>query len=239
MTWVLGVLIWSLFTKSRKRKRKLAITGIALLCFFSNNFIVDEFFRAYEQRDNTVFTKGERYDIAIVLGGFMTYDPISQLEGFYDSSDRFLHAFRLLEQDKVDRVLLSGGSGSVLRPDEREAELMRKFLAKIGRGYEEFIFERESKNTYENALFAVNELKKNKPNGKYLLITSGYHMPRAQRCFEKVGIAVTPYSVDHYVGSRRFDPEYLFMPSIRALERWNILIHEWVGMAVYWVKGYV
>jgi len=116
---------------------------------------------------------------------------------------------------------------------------MRKFLLKIGEDRENFLFETESKNTYENAINSAKFLKRNRPNGKYLLITSGYHMPRAVKCFNKQGIDVTPYSVDHYVGLRRFDPDHLLLPSASAFQRWNILIHEWVGTITYRLMGYL
>jgi len=237
--WVFIILIWSYKTKSAKRKKKLFIIGLSVFYFFTNSFIVDEFFRLYEERNPITQNIDEKYDIAIVLGGFMTYDPTTKLEGFHESSDRFIHAYRLLKEDKVDLVLLTGGSGSILRPEDREAELMRKFLLKIGEDREHFLFETESKNTRENAVNSKLTLKKNRPKGKYLLITSGYHMPRAVKCFEKVGVEVTPYSVDHYVGERRYEPDYLLLPSVSALQRWNILIHEWLGYIIYKIMGYI
>ena len=239
LTWVFAIFIWAWFTKLEVRKKKLRILGVGVLYFFTNSFIVDEFFRWHEQRDEITSTLNEKYDIAIVLGGFMTYDPMASLEGFHESSDRFLHAYKLMKQGDVDLVLLSGGSGSILRPEDREAELMRMFLLKIGEDREHFLFETESKNTRENAVNCALTIKKNRPKGKYLLITSGYHMPRAIKCFEKVGVPVTPYSVDHYVGERRFEPDYLFLPSVSALSRWNILIHEWIGTITYKMMGYV
>ena len=239
LTWVFILMLWSIKTKSKSRKKRLNIISISVLFFFSNSFVVDEIFRLYEQRDDITKQMDSHFDIAIVLGGFMTYDPISNLEGFHESSDRFLHAYRLLKQGKVDKVLLSGGSGSILRAEDKEAELMRLFLLKIGEDREHFIFETESKNTRQNAVNSALAIKKNKPNGKYLLITSGYHMPRALKCFEKVGVPVTPYSVDHYIGERRYEPDYLLMPNTGALERWRILIHEWMGRVTYKLMGYI
>ncbi len=232
------MVIWAFRTKSVVRKKKLTLYAVLTLYFFSNSFIVDELFRLYEQRDDIESIEKEHFDIGIVLGGYMTYDPESTLEGFHESSDRFIHAYRLLKEGKVDKLLLSGGSGSILR-DDREAELMRLFLLKIGEDRRHFIFETESKNTYENAVNSALALRKNKPNGKYLLITSGYHMPRSVKCFDKVGVSVTPYSVDHYVGETRWDPEYLLVPNPNALHRWNILIHEWLGVIVYKLAGYI
>jgi len=95
------------------------------------------------------------------------------------------------------------------------------------------IIEKESKNTRENAVNVAKILNKDFPEGKYLLVTSGYHMPRAKRCFQKVGITVTPFSVDHYAGKRKFIFDHLFLPDIYIIAKWETLFHELVGFITY------
>lgn len=76
-------------------------------------------------------------------------------------------------------------------------------------------------------------------NGKYLLVTSGYHMPRSMAVFKKVGYKnLTPYITNRVSGKRRFTFDHLLIPNVDALFSLNFLIHEWVGFVVYKLKGY-
>ncbi|HLU86073.1 MAG TPA: YdcF family protein [Vicingaceae bacterium] len=237
--WVFGLLIAMLLVKSPRLKRKLLISSLVVLYFFSNAFIVDEVFRWYEERTPSYKTMTTTYDIALVLGGFTTYDTESGLEGFHESTDRFLHALHLYKTGKVQKIMLIGGSGSIAKPEEKEGEIMAGFLTKIGVPKEAIIIENQSKNTRENALYAAEILKSYPPTSKLLLITSGYHMPRAKRCFQKAGVAFTPYSVDYYSGERKFVFDHLLLPDIQAITRWRVILHEWVGFITYKMLGYV
>lgn len=233
------LLLWSLLTKLPKRKKKLLIIAFTLLYFFSNAFIVDEVYRWYEERNPTYNEISETYDVVIVLGGFTTYDEQNGLEGFHASTDRFLHGLKLYKTGKAKKIMLVGGSGSLSNPEEKEGVVMAGFLAKIGVPMEDIIVEKESKNTRENAVNAAKILNNDFADGKFLLVTSGYHMPRAKRCFEKIGVAVTPFSVDHYAGKRKFIFDHLFLPNTDSIAKWETLFHEWVGFIAYKILGYV
>jgi hypothetical protein len=57
--------------------------------------------------------------------------------------------------------------------------------------------------------------------------------------FRKAGITnVTPYVTNRSSGLRRFTPDHLFVPNASALFGLHALLHEWVGMLVYKMKGY-
>jgi len=238
ITWVFILLLLSFFYKTPKKKKRFLAIAIAVFYFFSNAFILDEVFRAYEERDQQ-FDAIAQHDIVIVLGGFTTYDSQSQLEQFHLSTDRFLHSIQLYKTGKVKKIMLVGGSGSISNPAEKEGVILQKFLLKMGIPKRDIIVESQSKNTRENALNATAIIKESYPNATCILVTSGYHMPRAKQCFKKVGLAVTPFSVDHYGGVRKFDFDHLFIPTTFAILKWDMLIHEWVGFLSYKLAGYV
>jgi hypothetical protein len=58
-------------------------------------------------------------------------------------------------------------------------------------------------------------------------------------CFEKQGIQLQPYSAMKMVGVRRWEIDYLLVPSINNFGKWSALIHEWIGFASYKVRGYL
>ena len=233
------MLLFGILSKKPKRKKRYVIIAVCVFYFFSNDFIVDEFYRCYEERDQKYSQIDETYDVAIVLGGFTTDDPDQELEGFHGATDRLLHGLKLYATGKAKKLMISSGSGQIMNPDEKEALVLKGYLKKIGFPMEDLIIESESKNTRENAVNAAKILNEKYDNGKYLLITSGYHMPRAKRCFEKVGLDIIPFSVDQQAGPRKYLIDHLLIPDSYALFKWQALIHEWAGFISYKMAGYI
>lgn len=229
----------SLFTKNARRKKRCFIAALLVLAFFTNDFIVDEFMRAYETKaipDSEI--KGT-YDVGIVLGGMMVYDKTLKRDQFDRASDRIFQALRLYKEGKIKKILIDGGSGSILEADVLEGPLMKTYLVKIGIPDSVLMVEPHSRNTHENATMAKPLLDSVAPHGRYMLITSASHMPRAIRCFEKVGIHTDPYSTDRYAGPRKFIFDHIFIPDKFALMGWDVLLHEWIGMVTYKISGYI
>jgi len=179
------------------------------------------------------------YEVAIVLGGYSFYMVQSDQVNFFDGADRLMQALRLQKLGKVDKILLSGGTGKLTDREIREADHIADFLKEIGVDEGDVFIEKESNNTHENALYSKLMLDSLGIDGKVLLITSSYHMRRSIACFEKVGLAVDPYVADGVSGPRKFYLDHLFLPNAAFLRHWNGLIHEIVGYVVYWVQGYV
>ena len=83
------------------------------------------------------------------------------------------------------------------------------------------------------AINSVKILKTKYDDGKFLLITSAGHIKRAQLCFKKAGLAITPYPTDCIQSYRNLSIEYILIPRSEAFYKWEDLIHEWIGYVVY------
>lgn len=239
VVWVTALLLWTLFTKDPRKKQKRLIITFVVFYFFSNSFILDEFMRPYETPAVAESALPGKYDAGIVLGGMIAYDPTLIRPQFSRAVDRLMQAVTLYKDGKIRKIFISGGSGSILEKNVLEARILKDYLLKIGIPDTSIIIEPHSKNTRENALFSKPLLDSLNKNGRYLLITSAMHMPRARRCFEKVGIHVTPFSVDRYSGPRKFIFDHVFIPTTAALDGWNVLLHEWIGLITYKISGYI
>lgn len=237
LVWVFLLLLYSVFSKNTARKRKSLIASVSILYFFSNAFILDEFMRKWEVQA-TPYEKVKNYDVGIVLGGMSNFDVGFQRIQFIRSGDRLFQAIELYKTGYIKKLIIVGGSGSMVRVDEKEAEGIKIYLERIGIPQEDVVYETNSRNTYENAVETKKILAEKFPNQKYLLITSGYHMKRALACFEKQNIKTTPYSTDRYSGPRKFIFDHTFIPDKDILGIWHVLIHEWVGYITYWFAGY-
>lgn len=238
VVWIFGLLIWGLLTKKPKRKKRLLWASVIVFYFFSNAFITDEFVRAYEEDTFTYTDITETFDAVIVLGGFSSDDPERGQIQFHSATDRLMAGIKLYKTGKAEKLMISSGSGKISKPDEKEALYIKQYLLEIGIPEKDLIIESESKNTHENAVFSAEILTKKIKNGSYLLVTSAKHMPRAKRCFEKQGLDVMPFSVDHQAGPRKYLLDHLFIPDAHSLIRWQTIIKEWMGFIAYKMMGY-
>ncbi len=237
--WIFGLFLWGILTKKPILKKRLFIIGIVVFYFFSNAFISDEFIRMYEERNEPFSTLTEKYDVAIVLGGFSSYDLLQEEVQFHSATDRLMAGIKLYKQGKVKKLMISSGSGQILKPNEKEAIFIGDYLLKIGIPARDLILESESKNTRENAINSSKILLEKYPNGKHILITSALHMPRAKRCFKKTEISFIPFSVDQQAPPRSLVIDHLLFPDVESLRKWQALIKEWVGFIAYKTMGYI
>ncbi len=237
--WVFILLLWGILTKKAIRKKRLLRATVIVFYFFSNSFITDEFVRIYEERNQTYSELTETYDVGIVLGGFSNYDTSQEFVQFHSSTDRFMVGIKLYKTGRIKKIMIVSGSGQIMKPDEKEALHLKDYLLNIGIPEEDIIIEAESKNTRENAVNTAEILTTKYTDGNYILITSATHMPRAKRCFKKVGLAITPFSVDQQAGERKYLIDHLLIPNIDSFLRWQTLIKEWTGFIVYKMAGYI
>jgi uncharacterized SAM-binding protein YcdF (DUF218 family) len=70
---------------------------------------------------------------------------------------------------------------------------------------------------------------------KVLLVTSAFHMPRAQKVFEAAGINVVPFPVDFQKGLSKIT-FMSFMPSANALSGTSFFVREMIGRIYYNLK---
>ena len=229
--WVFILLISALIFKTKRRK--LLIYTISIFWVFSNGFLADSCARIWE---TPRYTPIEIYDVGIVLGGIADYDNITQAHNFNKHADRIMDAQQLYHQGKIKKILISGGSGWLFNDGYIEANAMRDYLLLNQIPDEDILIENTSRNTKENAFNSAEILKKEYPNGKFLLITSANHMRRAQFCFEKAGIITKAFPTDCTTSYTNFGVEYMFLPRVNALEVWENLIHEWIGYTVCKIK---
>lgn len=238
LVWILGLFIFSFFTKNEKRKKRSLVTSLVLLLVLSNTAIYNCFMQCWEIPAVKITEVADGYDAGIILGGAISYDPQLDKIQFMSSGDRVMQAIDLYEKGKIKKIVFVGGSGSMLHPEFKESEHIKKFLLEIGVPDSNIIIETESKNTHENAMNIKPILEKRIPKGKFLLITSGFHMRRSLGCFKVAGVEVTPYSVDRMSGPWRWDFDFLIVPHVEVIGSWNVLLHEIMGEIMYKLAGY-
>jgi uncharacterized SAM-binding protein YcdF (DUF218 family) len=150
------------------------------------------------------------------------------------AGDRYIGAAKLASIYPRIPIIFSGGSGDPrLQNSGGEAAIAKQLLTSVGVPEYRLIIESESRNTFEN--FVNTKPLLPKADGKYLLVTSAFHMPRAVGVAQMQGINLVPYPVDYRTHSedyRKFN--FNLYDNLKSLEpAWK----EWIGLTVYWATG--
>lgn len=237
LIWILTLVFFSFFSKDENRRKKCLRWALGLTLFFTNGFIFDECARLWEIPSANYQTM-KTYDYGIVLGGMSVNDEDLHRVQFFRGVDRLIQTIDLYKRGIIKKIIFTGGSGRISHPEMKEAALVKPYILKMGVPEEDLIIENESNNTRENALFTKKIIEDKKLQGDFLLITSAFHMRRSLACFKKVGISADSYSTDRYAGPRKFEFDFLIIPTISAMNDWNVLLKEFVGFITYKIMRY-
>jgi uncharacterized SAM-binding protein YcdF (DUF218 family) len=153
------------------------------------------------------------------------------------AATRITEAAALAHRYPEARLVFTGGSAALFAQDaEDEAAAAAKLFGQLGIAPSRITIERESRNTWENAVLTKQMLQP-KPGERWLLVTSAWHMPRSVGIFRVAGFDVVPYPVDFE--SRNTDRELRrpILPMSRGLDLTDRMAREWVGLLAYRVGG--
>ena len=131
-------------------------------------------------------------------------------------------------------LVFTGGSGNPLDQTHREADAAGPVLEEMGIPKARLELERNSRNTHENAVL-TRKLLGDRAKGRWILVTSAWHMPRAMGAFRKAGWDVVAYPVDYR--THRAHRWITFQAPQRALGSLGRALHEWAGLTWYHLMG--
>jgi uncharacterized SAM-binding protein YcdF (DUF218 family) len=164
-----------------------------------------------------------------------------------ERGDRILYGAKLYLEKKAPLIIVAGGRidpfNSAGIP---ESEDMAQLLEMMGVASEAIVQEPESLNTYQNAV-NVKKILEQRGITKILLVTSAIHMPRSLLIFKRQGIDVIPAPTDFLVSEldsltmgRTFQNIILnLVPDSDRLDKTTQAIKEYVGMAIYRLRGWI
>jgi uncharacterized SAM-binding protein YcdF (DUF218 family) len=176
-------------------------------------------------------------DGIVALGGGMSPDIAAAHNGpaLNEAAERLTAVVELARQYPAARIIFSGGNASLTEAEETEAHAALVLFERLGLASGRIEPEDKSRNTFENAQFS-KQLAIPKPGERWLLVTSAYHMPRAIGVFRRAGFPVEAYPVDWRTRGTE-DFASLFGTMSDGLSRTDTAVHEWIGLAVYWLTG--
>lgn len=176
-------------------------------------------------------------DGILLLGGALDADDTTALGqiAVNEAAERILATIALARRFPAAPIVISGGGGTFFADGTAEAPLIARYFEEIGIDPKRLVIEDRSRTTAENAEFTA-ALVRPKAGGRWLLVTSAWHMPRAVGTFRKVGFAVVPYPVDARTGGGAYLWRSFAYVS-DGLRRLDVATKEWAGLIAYAVTG--
>src|ERR1700761_3538887 len=126
LLWIFALLIFSLFSKNPKRKKRFFIIALIMLYFFSAPFFLNQVANWWSIKTGRA-NEPKVYSCAIVLGGFS--GPDKDNNGYFNgSADRFIQGIKMLTTGRAKHLLVTGGNGSLLPGQFSEASWVKTQL---------------------------------------------------------------------------------------------------------------
>ncbi len=228
---VIIFVLWGVLFRSRRAS--LVAIGILTVCslpVFSGKLI------SYLERDYSLGPTAsvKTADAIVVLSGMVrTIEGTNGLVYEWgEASDRIFAGIDLIKKNKAPVLVLTGGKlpWSVGKP---EGEHLRDIAEKLGVPIDIILLTENVQNTDQEAKAVAKLLNKEVPN--IILVTSAFHMPRAQKVFEAAGIVVSPFPVDFLSGAGEATI-MTFIPSAEALNQTSFFFREMIGRLYYKLK---
>ena len=218
-------------SKFIKLKNTLFLLSFLILFLFSNSLISNKLVKYIEEPYHPVkLSEVPASDFIVVLSG-MVHEVKDNVYEWSDP-DRFFAGIKLLNANKGKKIIYTGGLLPWEKKKNTEGELLKNKSIEFGVNENDILTTKKVQNTYEeaNAIFYLINKK-----SKIILVTSAFHMNRAEFLFKKHGFKVFPYPVDFQFKNNKITI-LDFIPSAGSLSRSSFVIREVLGRMYYRVK---
>ena len=235
--WIVGFLVAALWSKSRSKRKFLAVLGGLLFLTFANyplyNYALEKWCEPCIKTPNLAHV----YDYAIILGGFGEYHYTTKRIQLDEEADRLLYPVYLYKKGIVKKLVISGDA--LIRKDgliDPRNDFIQ-WMETMGVSREDIILETEAQNTVDHTRLIPTLLGGTRYKAENsLLVTSALHMRRSMATFHKAGLYPVPCATKLPLSTRIGLTNYA--PSVVYLNKWNQLLHEWAGLQIYRLMGY-
>lgn len=176
-------------------------------------------------------------DAIVVLGGQTANGRQNWFEQ-YDPKKITTRIHRGAELYSAQRAPLILVSGAALDGGTSEAQTMARYLINESVPEQDIVIEEESYTTRENAIYSAKKLKAYEAK-HVLLVTSALHMARAMATFEKQGVTVIAAPVAPQITRPNDSWHAIWKPNCQTLNASRSIIKEYVGLLIYWLRGWI
>jgi len=234
--WIFILLLCAIFI--HRWRLRMLVAATVLLFVLGNGALFSLCIRMWEPPIKPINNIDFKNRTVVVLGGYCSYSKATDRTRFNQSADRLMQGLMLWQRQDSSMLIISGGSANVLIKERPEGAVVFDALTQMHFDTQRIRVDSLSRNTYENAIETANIVSRDSLSKRIVLVTSAWHMPRAMRCFTKLGFDVEPLSTDPLTPVEILTFQDYLIPSLNTIQKWDSLLHEWCGMAIYKMKGY-
>ena len=217
------------------KKRKLSLIALLILIIFSLPIVSNKLI--YFLEINHKFLKPKEIDNAdaiVVLGGMVRAVKNNNeiIYEFNEAVDRIFAGIDLFKNNKAPIIILTRGKLPWSKGIP-EGEFLKEIAIKNSVPEGKIILTEKVQNTDQEAKSIKKILTKN--NSEIILVTSAFHMNRAENIFKSNNIKVISYPVDFrakYESFKFFD----LIPSASSFNNTNYFVREMIGRFYYRLK---
>lgn len=213
--------------------RAFIVAGMSLFYLLSTGYVATRIIRPLEAGYRPLSVNKAKADVIVVLSGDAKYFPWHDVKTVpsADSLDRAVTGAVLYRSLRLP-MIISGGRSDPTRSGLCEADAMAGVAVSLGVPRKDIRSECASTDTLGNAV----EIRKLIGRKRIILVTSAYHMERAEGMFIKQGFSVVPAPAG-FAGDDQSLSVYSLIPRARNLLIADAAIHEYVGHVWYALRG--
>lgn len=238
----LGIVLLLLTWGAVRGSRWPVISALTFLWILSTPLTSEVLWRGlewpYQRRTAVGVLQHARPEAVVVLGTGRHPAPGPARASEWIDADRFfagLEAYSHLSMNgEASRLIFTGGWWPTMPSLPPEGDVLRERAVALGIPPEAVVSTNKVRNTADEAKVVAAML----PAGStVLLVTSAFHMPRAQRLFQRRGLSVLPFPVDFqatgtWAGNPWRNP-LNFVPTAKGMQSSSRAIREVIGRTLY------
>jgi uncharacterized SAM-binding protein YcdF (DUF218 family) len=234
----LGVTALLLVYALLRKRRGPVVVALTILYFSSIPFVGDRLIGGLESRYPPVaIAQVGPADAIVVLGGIFG-PPVSEgmLPNLTETVERLEAGIVLTQAGKAPWLVFTGAR--IPWKDRKRFEGEDSKIQAMRRGIPtaQILVTSEVGNTADEAR-AVAAMMRARHWHRIILVTTGWHMPRAAQLFGKVGVNFIPFPVDFRRDPVRPLTLLDFVPCADGLHNTETALREWYGRAFYAVTS--
>ena len=230
----LGLVILLLIFALWRKRRWPVVAAILVLYVGSIPFVGNRLIGWLETRyAETPLDRVQSADAVVVLGGILGPENTGgTLPNWGETVERFEAGVALVQSGKAGRLVFTGARMPWDESPTTEGEELRRRAIARGVGPDRILVTREIDNTATEAL-AVAGLVRAQGWKRVILVTTGWHMPRAALLFKRAGVDCIPFPVDMRDDRTHHASLIDFVPKAEAWQLTETAVRESYGYLFY------
>lgn len=184
-------------------------------------------------QDDNLLIPDQVVEVVTVLSGGIQQGPSSEFDTLGDASaQRVIRGVNYFQASQADYLIFQGALAG--ESPERMTGLMKELALNMGVAEEEILLEPESRNTREHPIELL-ELPEITSESNLVIITSAWHLLRAEREFARYFTELTPVPAE-FISHDRPEGFKAWLPQVSGLRTSTRAFHEMIGIIWYHLR---